>query len=371
MNNRISRYCTAFLRSLQRRPASVCWLFGFAILCHPTLFASEGEQPLQLLAVKENALRLRQGDYYASGYYVIDWYDPKTGADRGVSTYDVAIEGAFDNDRENTSFFQTRSLKKGGESARFGNWSKSWAILTPEYWLSGQLLSPDRPVKLTFKSPISLSSVPERLEPVFDVRSMSFRSLIGLHTPFDQAFQAIESMDFKASNEVEQGIAKLTRVDTSVGNTISIWLDQAYGYQPVKYSIAREGEEAFTASETSWEKNNGVWVIKTFDIYQKYPDRKDNLRLAFRWKSVNEPIPESRFDWHDFDLPKNSMILDARANEKMPTVIEAVGNPPEVRFGRERHEDKRIMWLVILVNVIIIGLLTGAIVRRRLSARQR
>jgi hypothetical protein len=111
------------------------------------------------------------------------------------------------------------------------------------------------------------------------------------------------------------------------------------------------------------------------DVRGLHMTRIDHFQLTFDWKSVNRPIPASRFDWRNWDLPDGSRIVDLRMGEDKPILIETIGQKAERELPKLvpiEHADRGpngIGWrrVIVVANLVVFGLLFGWIVKRAIT----
>jgi len=89
-----------------------------------------------------------------------------------------------------------------------------------------------------------------------------------------------------------------------------LWLDPQKGYAPRRIELfAADTKRLLLRSDLDWKSINETWVITSFKQTLR-KDMPDQLRWKFDWHSVNEPIPESRFDLSTF--PLSGEMVDLR-----------------------------------------------------------
>lgn len=129
-----------------------------------------------------------------------------------------------------------------------------------------------------------------------------------------------------------------------IDSLLKIVIDQKNGFTPVKLiqqvyvtlkdktSKPRESKnkpflyEEFETNLT-WTKQAGTYVPRTLSLRKReFTPKKDTreetkLNLTFTWHSINEPIPEERFDYHDVKLDR-SVIVVVQTGKKRKLVEE-------------------------------------------------
>jgi hypothetical protein len=68
-------------------------------------------------------------------------------------------------------------------------------------------------------------------------------------------------------------------------------------------------------AETSWEQTDGVWLPVKFEMTQTEKTAEQKLAWKIRWRSVNKPIDDKRFDWKDFGAPDTVQVIGGSADK--------------------------------------------------------
>ena len=97
-------------------------------------------------------------------------------------------------------------------------------------------------------------------------------------------------------------------------------IDTAHQFTPLEYHVSwKQGpgnsSDGSTTSRVKWTEVNGVRVPKSFSIEFIWPDENAYSFSHFvcLWKSVNQPIDKSYFDYKAFpDIPDRTDVVDSR-----------------------------------------------------------
>jgi hypothetical protein len=88
-----------------------------------------------------------------------------------------------------------------------------------------------------------------------------------------------------------------------------------------------------------------------------------NLVARLSWKSVNEPLPEELFSVKSIEPDAGGIVVDARG--KQPIVVEVLN--PISNFGTTDASNHQGRWLLIWINIAVIGVLAALLLWRRYS----
>jgi hypothetical protein len=181
-------------------------------------------------------------------------------------------------------------------------------------------------------------------------------SIFGLFLFFDVrgfGLATWNSLTDKRGPKVETTIAALKRdrrkktVDTSDSKYVQLvflmewgprfeelryWLRPDQGFAPVRLEARTrkkfppdEGWHVNEHAETSWEQTDGVWLPAEFELTRSDESGEVKMAWKIRWRSVNKPIDDARFDWKDFGAPETVPVIDTTTGKVVVT-----------RPGRER-----------------------------------
>ena len=111
-----------------------------------------------------------------------------------------------------------------------------------------------------------------------------------------------------------------------------------------------------TAALVEWEQRNGVWIPKKYRIEWQTGDEYRDHRyydLTFDWQSVNEPVAETLFDFHQLEgIPDGTEIVDVRTDPQ-----KVIGKYGRDISGSDRSNPAAVgnwkRWLVLL-NVFLL-----------------
>ncbi|HTU24207.1 MAG TPA: hypothetical protein VMF30_02345 [Pirellulales bacterium] len=94
------------------------------------------------------------------------------------------------------------------------------------------------------------------------------------------------------------------------------WLRPEQGFTPVRMvgRVRRRNPpdnewQVITESQTAWQEISGVWLPVKFDM-RHASGTEHRITAQIRWRSVNQPIDERRFDWHDFGPLDTTKVID-------------------------------------------------------------
>lgn len=384
---------TTVLTNAEFRLSRFCAVSGILVLVTAVRLAEASDapsaqgsdRPAALAAIRENGERLRSGIYSAVG--TLEHTPTQLGkhsaalTDQSPVMIEESIEGAFDHEEGKFHFSRLRNQIAGEKSVKFGMWTKSWIILRPENSIQARMNKSDGIASVSIATPVMPQTAPAFFQPVFDVRILGMTGVKGLKSSFDDLLRGFEETAFE---EVSDG-GKLVRLradipvgDTNYGERFEIWLDPAQGYQPIRYTVTQgvfteleTSDQLVTKSETSWIQIEGVWVPRTVELFSRSPEWDELLRLAFDWKSVNEPVQESWFTWEGLDLPDGSQVADTSIVNDVIVPVAIIGKSMErdtqhIAEG-QHHERSWRMWILLLVNLIVVGVLLGRYLRRRIK----
>jgi hypothetical protein len=100
-------------------------------------------------------------------------------------------------------------------------------------------------------------------------------------------------------------------------NELRYWLRPDQGFAPVRLEASTrnldspEGSRRISErTETSWERIDDVWLPVKLEITRPQKFSDDRLAWKIRWRSVNKPIDDARFDWKDFGAPETVRVTD-------------------------------------------------------------
>jgi hypothetical protein len=119
-----------------------------------------------------------------------------------------------------------------------------------------------------------------------------------------------------------------------------------------------------------WESRGDVSVPHV--VKSVRPFDKTHRDVTFEWKRVNEGVVDNEFDYHSFDLPRRTRIIDSRLDSQRPAIVEVVGAQSAKDIARGLGEQGRpsIARVLIMLNAAVLVILCiVAFVRHR--ARQR
>ena len=130
-----------------------------------------------------------------------------------------------------------------------------------------------------------------------------------------------------SKNEVNQDVSGFSEmsIDTNSGFTIL----RAVGGQ--RTGVGKDQKEnSVVESNISWQRLQGVFVPSSFNCVSRNPvpgppvsieDVRISLKLD--WESVNQPVDPGLFDYHKFELPKITPVVDRRKDPS--PLIEVLG----------------------------------------------
>ena len=260
-----------------------CILLFVGVFAAVSLRADDAALPIEVLAIRENAERLRSGEFTATGTItlatrkVADFRTEKPqfsredfeefrsnrasdpGAeeprrdesrieaaapgDDALQRYEERIECAFDIDFRRLAFRRSRNQIEGDRS-RFGRTRLAWFVGSPEETII--VRGAEHPqVEVSIQAPVRHpSEVKSFIGPILDPRSMGWGSLDALG--FEYGSDGTRFLDVPPASidvfDEGNGIHRLERVHTNDDNpdlpsiVQSWWCDEAQGRQPVRYT---------------------------------------------------------------------------------------------------------------------------------------
>lgn len=386
---------------------------------------ADDNAPPVVLAVRENAERIRTGIYTARGTItvttgILPHPEPvrkpdgtfdfpgqaerfKPGPDgkmpappqleERVEVYDESVESAFDYDNNRLLFWRERKLVSG-EATRFSGAPTSALVSLPDKCMIVRgFQSPKLDVSIepaisdirSFKPELNATMHPV-VKPVFDARTIGQGGYDQLLTR-GMEFLGGGSLEKLKVTNVGGGIHELEWVYSYGEAAPSVlvakwWCDASQGGQPVRFVLqskdVRENIPVELKSpdrppqeqaEYAWQKITDVWVLKSLDLTIRDRRVTEQWQLTFDWQSLNEPVAESRFDWQTWPLPNGSQVVDTRMGDDKLMVVERVGQQAEIPVQPQLPVATvdNSQWYLILLNVAILGLLAGYVVYRKLK----
>jgi hypothetical protein len=153
------------------------------------------------------------------------------------------------------------------------------------------------------------------------------------------------------------------------GDELRYWVSPKEGFSVLRSEIrTRNGTETagqWTVNEesrTSWDQIKGVWVPIHCEMRLLKTVSEQNISLDFKWKSVNEALDDSLFNWKDFNAPASIWVVDSR-----------YGEPVVVRNPKERNLIVAVsplrLWLILLNAAVVLFLVLIYLYRRKLASR--
>ncbi len=105
----------------------------------------------------------------------------------------------------------------------------------------------------------------------------------------------------------------------------SIWIDTSQGHCPTRLTLeygtsTTEWTEPYGSVEVAWTEVSKVWVPKALKTVDTNWPRIVRNELLLHWEAINEPLPEGRFHYQDFDVGEKAIVSDLRPFER--SVIE-------------------------------------------------
>lgn len=108
-----------------------------------------------------------------------------------------------------------------------------------------------------------------------------------------------------------------------------------------------------------WEQRGDVWaptrVSWTVD-FGNHPT--ENRLITLDWKSVNQPVPASRFDWRTIPLAPGTMVGDSRLDHPNVVLVETIPDPATAQAVPKlpASSPRRGSWLII-ANLVVLGVI--------------
>ena len=144
------------------------------------------------------------------------------------------------------------------------------------------------------------------------------------------------------------------------------YLDTRRGYSPIRLEDARwDGRSAWETvnwTDVAWERVSDAWVpVSITGESREPPIHPVDMKVAFDWLSVNEPVPDRMFSPSDFaDVDPMTEIVDYRLGEPFVVgTLEAPTRPPGwSAFPTEparRPWWESTLWILTVVTVLGAG----------------
>jgi hypothetical protein len=322
----------------------------------------------EVIAVRENAERIRLGQYNANGTLSI------SSRNGNEERYTELIEGAFDFDDDRLAFHRVRKQLSGDPNSRFATVPDARIVRTPEFTLFARGATVGSEIEVVIHPPGHPMDRAGFIEPLLNVRCMSIVPLKWLTLNCPEMFAFVEKSQ-PSQEEQSDGVVRFDvarQLEGGARERYSWWCDPKQGSQVVRFeaNAGRYGAP-YSVSQTKWTQYEDVWVPKTFEIEGNRGNTKVKLQLEFQWTSVNQPLSETNFSWRSWNLPLKSRVIDARMGPDKAIQIERIGDELERDLPLPGSSVTRIIFITI--SVIAIGGVTGWLIARwvaRVNARK-
>ncbi|MBX7243882.1 MAG: hypothetical protein K1X53_00180 [Candidatus Sumerlaeaceae bacterium] len=359
--------------------------------------SEEPSLPPAVVAILENAERLRSGQYRVQGLLKLThWREGKNYEKLDVreESFDSLVEADFDFDAGLSSFRRKR-VRTASEGAGAAE-EYRWYLAIPDLCV---ILRGNESSRTAILQPPTLWTEIWRDEcshmlpqPVFDPRSLGWGGMHTLCRSFHQFVDVwLRNPKCELRSIEEQGgvqrIESWFEVGSGQMRVLTLWCDERQGWQPVRSSLrtvyvsptknAEELNRAMKASEESeqsWEQRGEVWVMNSLWTHSRGGNTENDWQLTFDWQNVNQPVPVGRFDWRNWRYPTDyTEVEDHRLGKgREVNVSDHRGPPyerdlPAARFDSPVEKGSR-RWLVLLNGFfifLVVGWFASKLVRRR------
>lgn len=333
-------------------------------------------------AVVDNLNRIATGEYEATGHFSRQPFGTPSLKDRPAQVFEENIECYFDRTLSRQSFRRQRH-RISNEPSDLDNEN-----------IARFVSFPDRIIRVTGQSEgdagWSVGIHPYRSPemagtsffPVFDIRSLPFVQYRELASPFERVVSVLDHAIVEEPDSA--GLVPMSRTVTENRKIHRWWTDPQQGHQVVRYTVTsihdrlekryREVDELHperpplprppnpptTETTTRWELKGDAWVPVAFHLESTEQTSKYLLDLKIQWKSVNQPIPDAKFDWKTWNLPKNTRVVDMRLGGGQGILLDTIGQSREIPVANDSatlHSSSRVKFLY--ANLVLLGGLLG------------
>ncbi|PQO27621.1 hypothetical protein C5Y96_19025 [Blastopirellula marina] len=354
------------------RNAIFC-LFVAGVLQLPTISLGETTAELQqfiIAGMRTERQQLKSGAYTANGKFSVK--EPGSPAVSG----EMSLKGFFDATQDKFRSDSKRPARTMPSADAKDKWNATSrkVVSTPDM----SLFYNENFDRLEVHQPgvLELSSMPNT-EGYLDVRVLgitSFSHLFKNRTIHD-SFSELEKAPASECIDEGEGIYRIVWITGPEDRRFTIWVDTQNGFTPIRlqwqfYKIGSSGEwlDPFEVHEIGWRQSSSEWVPTSYRMNTQIalpsrskPDKLENgtpatreihYDLSFNWKSINEPLDDTLFEYESMELPVGTSLVDARSGdrERLGTTGVASGQPtaPEVRTRSPW------VWLLVIGNVLFV-----------------
>lgn len=331
--------------------------------------------PPAVLRIVDNMQRITTGEYTCQSHA-----SKTTHREGVVSQSDDSIQCVFDRTSGKQCFLRTRVNAEGASKTTMDGDEVGRFVTFPDHVITvtGKLGQNGWSVGIhPFRDPKNAGS---RFSPVFDIRTIPFVKYQHLANDFDEM-----RVCFNGAAVRELPESGLTEIQLNWDAQVHRWLtDPKQGGQVTRYTVTNDQETlersiraiearypdrpplfrpnpVVVESTTSWEQQGEVWVPSKYHHESRETGSVITLDLDFHWKSVNQPIPSSRFHWKSWDLPNETRVFDMRLGEGQGLLVDVIGNPREIPLTTEAQKDlftsTRVK--VLYANLVVVAAILG------------
>ena len=192
-------------------------------------------------------------------------------------------------------------------------------------------------------------------------------SLIGLLSPTEtrgrrmqEVIPFFEKATLLAGQPTDDSdITRLKMVLGKNGAERHILVNEDQGNTPVHFEMRYPNPETKQFDPTphdpvqvTWTRVSNVWVPEQMTWVVNWSNGESERReVSFIWESVNEPVPEDRFDRQTIPLKPGTVVGDSRLDPGHPIVIETI---PDTSQSSNQIPERSNWWLFIIsANVAV------------------
>ena len=195
------------------------------------------------------------------------------------------------------------------------------------------------PEKLLYHRPgDSVSIMPiHRLDPdfarPFDVRilGLGFYGDVVIGKDFEFVWKYYDLCQITSVTTKSPGIHEVTWESTKQ-HVRKTMIDENRGFWPIETRIYNNGlPEPSVESSLTLANIDGYWVPATYYVREG----SNWVRLELKWTSVNQPIPDSYFEYSSFRIGAETRVVDLRTAK--PTLVEILGSSSNSTSGGLRN----------------------------------
>ncbi len=219
-----------------------------------------------------------------------------------------------------------------------------------------------------------------------DIRGLgidSFRQLFKNRT-IDESFTSLEEMPATECVEEGKGVYRIAWITTPKDRRLTIWVDAENGFTPIRlqwqhakvFGSVDEWLDPFETQEVGWRKVENVWVPTSYRAISHIPiplrgrgdenpppTRSFQYDLSINWKSVNNPLDDSLFQYEAMDLPVGTAIVDTRSGDRERLGVTGIDPGPPISL--ESRGRSPWLWILVAGNILFLFGIVAYFLRRK------